>query len=199
MAYTAASILAIILQQKYLAGAFDNLCPLSSRISTESDLVFSYDEAFFTEQELQQHPDRKRYLCPHEWIKVSNCTEGLCPLRKENVESLLGSISWEPYQPAICDLKTANEREDSRTVNVFMFGSSFTAGSATKIQCCAEYFGDQSKCIDFHPGGDNWYCAWPGYFLRWLDREFPHVDINGKNFGRSGYSSMIVANGSARS
>ena len=103
-------------------------------------------------------------------------------------------MSWEPYQPALCDLKATNEQEDTHSMNVFIFGSSFTAGSSTKIQCCSEYFGDQSKCIDFHPGGDNWYCAWPGFFLRWLAQEFPHVNINGDNFGRSGYSSMIVAN-----
>ena len=54
-------------------GTFENfICPLSSRISTERDLVFAYDEAFFTDEELRQHPNRKRYLCPHEWIKVAN-------------------------------------------------------------------------------------------------------------------------------
>ena len=175
--------------------SFENvMCPLSSKISTERDLVFAYDEAFFTDEELRQHPNRKRYLCPHEWIKVANCTQGLCPLHHENAASLLNIMSWEPYQPALCDLRRSNDRRDPLPVNVFIFGSSFTAGSATTIQCCSEYFGNQSQCTDFHPGGDNWYCAWPGYFLRWLEQEFPHVNMIGKNFGRSGYSSIIVDN-----
>lgn len=178
----------------FFASTMGDQCPLSSRIHTEEDLVFSYDVTFFTEEELRGYPDDKKFLCPHSWIHFSNCTEGLCPLRKENVDSLMEYMTWEPYHPAICDLRASNEKEEPYELNVFIFGSSFTAGSATKIDCCSEIFGNQSLCTDFHPGGDNWYCAWPGYFLRWLEQEFPNSKINGANFGRSGYSSLNVAN-----
>ena len=168
-------------------------CPLSELVQPEVDLVFSYCEYFFSEHELAAHPNRPRYVCPLMRTKLANCTLGLCPLREENLQSLVESMSWRPYQTAICELSLSKSAQKPYGMNLLFFGSSFTAGSMTSGQCCTSYLSEPSKCDKYRREGEDYYCAWPGFFRRWLEKLFPRADIRTTNFGLSGYSSASTA------
>ena len=177
-----------------LSIAWAGNCPLSEHIDPEVDLVHSYSEYFFSKQELAAAPDRKRFECIHMWLKLTNCTVGMCPLRQENLDSLLETMTWRPFQSAFCDLQTANLSQAPYSLNLLFFGSSFTAGSKTMGQCCTAYQYDHSLCSrSLQQEGDDYLCAWPGYFTRWLQKIFPSVRIHAENFGISGYSSVTSA------
>ena len=172
-------------------------CPLSEHIAPQTDLVHSYNEYFFTAQELAAAPDRQQFECILMWLKLTNCTVGMCPLREENLDSLIDTMSWRPFQTAICELNKANQSRSPYDLNLLFFGSSFTAGSRTMGQCCTAIQVNQSLCSRYHQDGDDYYCAWPGYFTRWLKKIFPFASINAENFGTSGFSSATSAYGLA--
>jgi hypothetical protein len=176
-------------------------CPLTENINTRKDHILGYEEYFFTSAELAGYPDRDKWECAHNWEEISNCTNGLCPLRKENGDSLMEMMSWEPYQASICDLAKTNtdKPKEPYKMNLFVFGSSMTAGSMTMGQCCEYMLTNNTNCIRYNPGtGDDYYCAWPGFFIRWIESSFPNADVNGLDFAISGYSSAHTAESLAR-
>jgi hypothetical protein len=170
------------------------LCPLSAKINTREDHVLGYAQYFFTPEELAGYPEEDKWECAYNWVEpvpVGNCTNGLCPLRKENGDSLMEMMSWEPYQASICDLAKTNtdKPKEPYKMSLFVFGSSMTAGSMTMGQCCEYMLTNSSRCSST---GDE-YCAWAGFFIRWVKASFPNAEVNGIVFAQSGYSSAHTA------
>eukprot|EP01041_Mallomonas_annulata_P006156 gene6156-12466_t len=180
------------------------LCPASSLITTDTDKILSYPQIYFQGEFLK----RVSYNCSfwyrgHPKNSIDQCAPRLCPIRHENIVSA-GDVPWPTRVTNLCDITHINYPSGNmsstrvvKSLNLIFLGGSFTAGSNTRQACCCDWDAKcppHLPCIHYTRSGHDYYCAWPGFFSRWLQKLLPSITITVHNLAESGATSRIMAN-----
>ena len=189
-----------------LENSISQNCPLLNSINYTLDNLFPFPTNYFPDIDFDSFSkDSIYYPCP----KVSReaeiafnimswrCVESLCPLHPNFTSIALQSLVWPNRSPALCEAVRKNNTYirnnnamDKPKMNIIYLGGSFTAGSGTQGSC----FINGSDIKSYTPRGDDWYCGWAGYFLRWMQSYLPNMDVNGYNLAQSGCTAYAMAN-----
>lgn len=124
------------------------------------------------------------------------CLARLCPVPACFGELAFNVTTWPIRQEKLCSLALDSFRKQVKVMNL---GGSMTAGSYTRRSCCCAHEMESQCSVEFtsckvyKEEDDDNYCAWPGFFFRYLEKAYPNKSFQFVSNAYSGCSSYAGA------
>lgn len=178
------------------------VCPVSGQFDTALDSFLPYPRYYFPPvSPTYRGPPFTDYNCSISESNTKTCCAHFCPVHACYADEGYAATTWLNRGNRLCHLLYPNitQAAPSETVNVVFLGGSMTAGSGTGISCCCHSELDPkcltppSECGVYNTHGDDNFCAWPGFFFRFLQKRFPAIQFRFVSLAGTGMTSAFGA------